>query len=318
MGLRRRWLSPRLLGWLLFPSLVAFVPGALPRLRPAPDSTRVAMCMDDPGRLLQGWKAKSKRRPAKYHLPTGGPNVTKTADLMELRVSYTVDTSNVLSNERQLLKLLRSDAVEQRRNASEALLTAPWSGRPQRQTLLKLLHAVLDDDLIVRENVAHLLKHLCVEYRWEMDEWIALLAQKINPESSQHIVTQIYVMKALGILGPYASSYSGYITRFFDREEEYVRMVAVETVGQLTLEVPRHKKSLVRLLHEDPSQEVRRLCDRVLKQRGWREPAWMKIQHPAWRERVIRANANCGKGTTKGKRSEGKFGKMYWEKIKQK
>lgn len=50
------------------------------------------MCMDDPGRLLQGWKAKSKRGPAKYHLPTGGPNVTKTADLMELRVSYTVDT----------------------------------------------------------------------------------------------------------------------------------------------------------------------------------------------------------------------------------
>jgi len=26
--------------------------------------------------------------------------------------------------------------------------------------------------------------------------------------------------KALGILGPYASSYSGYITRFFDHEEE--------------------------------------------------------------------------------------------------
>eukprot|EP00435_Cladocopium_sp_Y103_P030399 s1210_g7.t1 len=99
---------------------------------------------------------------------------------------------------------------------------------------------------------------------------------------------------------------------------DYVRMVAVETVGQLTLEVPRHKKSLVRLLREDPSQEVRQLCDRVLKQRGWREPAWMKIQHPAWRDRVIRANANRGKGTTKGKRSEGKFGKMYWEKIKQK
>ena len=44
----------------------------------------------------------------------------------------------------------------------------------------------------------------------------------------------------------------------------------------------------------------------------------MKIQHPAWRERVIRANANRGKGTTKGKRSEGKFGKVYWEVIKQK
>eukprot|EP00435_Cladocopium_sp_Y103_P054015 s2132_g17.t1 len=227
MGLRRpRWLSsPRVLGWLLFPSLVAFVPGALPRLPqllPAPDSPRVgvAMHVDVPGRLLQGWKAKSKRGPAKYHLPTGGPNVTKTADLMELRVSYTVDTSNVLSNERQLLKLLRSDAVEQRRNASDALLTAPWSGRPQRQTLLKLLHAALDHDLIVRENVAHLLKRLCIEYRWEMDEWIAMLAQKINPESSQDIVSQIYVMKALGILGPYASSYSGYITRFFDHEEE--------------------------------------------------------------------------------------------------
>ena len=27
-----------------------------------------------------------------------------------------------------------------------------------------------------------------------MDEWIALLAQKINPESTQHILTQIYVM----------------------------------------------------------------------------------------------------------------------------
>lgn len=305
---------------MLFPclaSLVAFVPGLL---RPKyPLQSRVMMSVVDPtAPLLQGWKAKSKRGPPKYHLPTGGPNVTKTADLMELRVSYTVDTRNVLSNERQLLKLLRSDAVEQRRNASEALLKAPWSGRPQRPTLLKLLHAVLDDDLIVRENVAHLLKLLCVQYRWEMDEWIALLAQKIHPESSQHIVTQIYVMKAMGILGPYASSYSGYITRFFDHEEEYVRMVAVETVGQLTLEVPRHKKSLVRLLREDPSQEVRFLCDRVLKQRGWREPAWMKIQHPAWRDRVIRANANRGKGTTKGKRSEGKFGKMYWEKIKQK
>jgi hypothetical protein len=42
----------------------------------------------------------------------------------------------------------------------------------------------------------------------------------------------------------------------------------------------------------------------VLKQRGWREPAWMKIQHPAWRERVIRANANRGKGTTKGSWAE--------------
>ena len=48
-------------------------------------------------------------------------------------------------------------------------------------------------------------------------------------------------------------------------------------------------------------RQVRFLCDRVLKQRGWREPAWMKIQHPAWRDRVIRANANRGKGTTKGR-----------------
>lgn len=64
--------------------------------------------------------------------------------------------------------------------------------------------------------------------------------------------------------------------------------------------------------------QVRKLCDRVLKQRGWQEPKWMKIQHPAWRDRVIRANANRGKGTTKGKRSEGKFGKIYWEVIKQK
>lgn len=44
------------------------------------------------GGLLQGSRAKTKRGPPKYHMPTGGPNVTKTSDLMELRVSYTVDT----------------------------------------------------------------------------------------------------------------------------------------------------------------------------------------------------------------------------------
>lgn len=276
------------------------------------------MHVDQPGRLLQGWRSKTKRGPSKHHLPTGGPNVTKTADLMELRMSYAEDTSNVLPNERQLLKQLRSDRPEERRNASEILLKGQWEGRPQRPTLLKFLDATQDDDLLVRHNIAHLLKILCFKFRWEMDEWIALLAQKINPESTQDILTQIYVMKALGILGPFASSYSGYITRFFDHEEDYVRMVAVETVGQLTLEVPRHKRNLVRLLREDQSLEVRTLCDRVLKQRGWREPHWMKVQKPAWRERVIRSKANNNKGTSKGKKSVGKFGKIYWEKIKQK
>ena len=279
---------------------------------------RVTMYIVTPGGLLQGSRAKTKRGPPKYHMPTGGPNVTKTSDLMELRVSYTVDTSNVVAGERQVLNKLQSDEVAERRNASEALLKFKWTGRPQRQTLLKLLHAVLDDDMVVRINVASVLKLLCEEYRWEMDEWIAKLSMKIAPDSDEDIVTKIYTMKAFGILGPYASSYSVYLMPFFDHEEEYVRMVAVETVGQLTLEVPRHKRSLVRLLREDPSQEVRKLCDRVLKQRGWQEPKWMKIQHPAWRDRVIRANANRGKGTTKGKRSEGKFGKIYWEVIKQK
>ena len=36
-----------------------------------------------------------------------------------------------------------------------------WSGRPQRQTLLKLLQAVLDDDMVVRINVASVLKLGC-------------------------------------------------------------------------------------------------------------------------------------------------------------
>ena len=119
--------------------------------------------------------------------------------------------SNKLPNERELLRLLRSAAVEERRTASEAgtkmglftsvliafwstfmdvwpfsrnffgkvghlffrnqtmadpktlqdvtqaLLKASWQGRPQRQTLLRVLDAVTDEDLIVRENVAHLL-----------------------------------------------------------------------------------------------------------------------------------------------------------------
>ena len=38
--------------------------------------------------------------------------------------------------------------------------------------------------------------------------------------------------------------------------KEYVRIVAVETVGKLIGEIPRHKKSLVRLLKEDPSMEA--------------------------------------------------------------
>ena len=105
MGLRRQ-LSPGLLGWMLFPSLaslVAFVPGLL---RPKyPLQSRLTMSVVDPtAPLLQGWKAKSKRGPPKYHLPTGGPNVTKTADLMELRVSYTVDTRTAVGGLRQLVR----------------------------------------------------------------------------------------------------------------------------------------------------------------------------------------------------------------------
>lgn len=43
----------------------------------------------------------------------------------------------------------------------QALLKFKWTGRPQRQTLLKLLHAVLDDDMVVRINVANVLKLGC-------------------------------------------------------------------------------------------------------------------------------------------------------------
>lgn len=41
---------------------------------------------------MQGSRAKTKRGPPKYHMPTGGANLTKTEDLMEIRESYTVDT----------------------------------------------------------------------------------------------------------------------------------------------------------------------------------------------------------------------------------
>ena len=43
----------------------------------------------------------------------------------------------------------------------QALLKFRWTGRPQRETLLKLLHAVLDDDMVVRINVANVLKLGC-------------------------------------------------------------------------------------------------------------------------------------------------------------
>ena len=79
--------------------------------------------------------------------------------------------------------------------------------------------------------------------------------------------------------------------------EDYVRMVAVQTIGRMTLQVGRHKHALVRLLREDPCQEVRKLADLVLKQRGWQEPHWMKVQKPKWRERVIRSKANNNRGS---------------------
>ena len=50
--------------------------------------------------------------------------------------------------------------------------------------------------------------------------------------------------------------------------------MAVQTIGRMTLQVGRHKHALVRLLREDPSQEVRKQADLVLKQRGWQKPHW--------------------------------------------
>ncbi|CAE7270264.1 unnamed protein product [Symbiodinium natans] len=71
----------------------------------------------------------------------------------------------------------------------------------------------------------------------------------------------------------------------------------------------------VRLMREDPSLEVRKMAEQVLNMKDWKVPHWMNIQQPAWRERVKRSVANGGKGTRKGKNSEGKLYKRYWEKL---
>lgn len=236
---------------------------------------------------------------------------------MEIRTSYAVEKVQRAEGEKEVLQRLASPDVELRRNASEELLQLQWSGSPgpRSSTMQQLLKAVLDKDHVVRHNVGFLLRRLCGKYRWHMDYWVSRLARRIEKGTKDRLTTQIYVMKALGHLGPYGSPYSKNLLPYFDHEEEYVRLVAVDTVGQLVGEIPRHKRSIVRLLREDPSQEVRKLCDAVLKQRGWQEPHWMKIQKPAWRERVIRSKANNNKGTTKGKKSVGKFGKIYWEKV---
>ena len=61
---------------------------------------------------------------------------------------------------------------------------------------------------------------LCESYRWEMDEWLAKLSNRVHPKSEYSLLEQIYTMKAMQILGPYASHFSDYLRRYFEHEED--------------------------------------------------------------------------------------------------
>lgn len=86
------------------------------------------------------------RGPWRTHLPTGGPNVTKTRDLLELRSSYSEDPGVPFARERELLQGLRSDDVLERRRATEVLLKTSYPGRPQRRSLLRFLESLYDEE----------------------------------------------------------------------------------------------------------------------------------------------------------------------------
>ncbi|CAE7378671.1 unnamed protein product [Symbiodinium microadriaticum] len=276
---------------------------------------------------VQGGKwGKIGAGPPKYHLPTGGPNITKTEDILAIRMPYHFDDAPEAPEWAQkCVKTLSSSKsdVEARRAASAELqekLMEPLQSR----LMLLLVDALYDEDLEVRLTIARTFQNLCSLDRWPMDEWIARVARKLEPDSEVDLMTRILSMRALGWIGPWAAHYSGALRPYFDHEEEFVRLSAIEAVrGFSTMsaaegpsgEVGRHKKSLVRLMREDPSMEVRKMAEQVLDMKDWKVPHWMEVQKPAWRERVKRAIANRGKGTRKGKNSEGTLHKRYWEKL---
>ncbi|CAJ1358670.1 unnamed protein product, partial [Effrenium voratum] len=263
------------------------------------------------------YKAKVTRGPPKQHLPTGDPHVVNTEDLHQERMSYVIDEKRPATpQETSIVQRFTSPDAEVRLAAVNDMLEyLRTTKRISPSGIREVTNKIYDDDCRVRIAAGRTLQFMCQRERWGMDEWIARIADRLK-SGEDDVTTQIHQMRALGLIGAYASAYSTAVSPFFDHEEPYVRLIAIETVGRLTEEVGRHKHSLVRLLREDPNMEVRKQADLVLKQRGWREPHWMKCQKPAWRDRVARAKANRGKGTTKGKKSEGKFGKIYWERVR--
>jgi len=293
-------------------------------------------------RQVEAWEKRRNKSPGppKHHLPTGNPNAIKTSEIEEMRMPYHADDfSESRPADKAFAKAFRrsGSSVEERRNASYGLLSELWKEKttdtprsyeegpylPPVRCMRALVDGAVDEDLEVRLNVAKILQNLCRVDRWYVDEWLARLANILDPEKGEDLPTRIFAMQTLGWIGPYAGHYSSALRPYFYHEEEYVRLEAIESLkGFATMgptgpsgEVGRHKKALVHLLREDPSAEVRHRADQVLSMKDWKQPHWMVVQKPAWRKRVERSIANHGRGTSKGRNNEGKKGRQYWEKV---
>lgn len=227
--------------------------------------------------------------PERNHRPYGYPFAVKTSELS--RRTMNPEPLNTSPEEKAQVAALSSTDLEERRAAIAALWRTCQSARSP-STMEAVLRALFDEDYQVRLDAARLMQKLGYADRMNTDPYIARIAARLMKEEALSEERAI-ILDALGRIGSPAQPYSKYIGLNLEHESPLVRYAAVEALGKLGPEWEMWRAVIVRLKRDDVP-EIREAADKVLRSKPWEKPAWLKVQNPAWRVRVLKA--------TKGKK----------------
>jgi len=228
--------------------------------------------------------------PPRQHRPYGSPFASSIAELTRRTM-----TSPGEQRDQEAAKhvvALDSNDVEQRRQAALGLWRMSKEASPA--TYEALVKAVTDDDWKVRWDAALAFGKLGLADRWNTDPYIARLAMKLKRNTTDPI-TKCKLAEALGRIGTPAQVYSRNIGDNLEHEDWRVRLACTEALGRLGPEQHLHRATLVRLKSYQV-EDVRVAAERVLLKKPLEKPGWLKVQNPAWRQRVLKSVSRKNRG----------------------
>lgn len=237
-------------------------------------------------------------QPSKTHMPMGHPFATKVSQITDRRHNLNAEPLGLNQTYIQAAQDLKSEDVTVRRAAIDILY---HKIRRANSSIIMgaLLDATYDEDLKVRMDAAVMLKRLSISDRYQCDQFLSRLADRLSPKSEASAFERVMTLETLGRIGKGAKSYCQYMADHLQHEDWLVRLTAVNALGDMGGEINYHKffrAAVIRRAKTDENMEVRKAADAALRQLKPLKPGWMLDQLPGFNKRIIR---NTKKGKNK-------------------